>query len=180
MLYCLLQSESAMLPFPREADELRQTMSAALLSDYTEDGWQRRVPKHMREMCTRARFNELYLTRPTAHVPHDCIALWQDLRRNDTDVYIVVQDDHGERVERVRCVNETAASWALMLLFTWGDRAGHYELLTYNDVVVLPSAHSFIRSMDELHEQYVAGFSRAVKRSKRTHAATDVDYDYID
>ena len=60
----------------------------------TDETWDRRVPQHARDILTRAEFADrhLSLSRPTAHVPVDCIALWQDLTPDDApDVYVLTQ-----------------------------------------------------------------------------------------
>jgi hypothetical protein len=88
-LYSLLRTERAMLSTWYEADELRQQLRAHVLSYYTDEQWSARVPGHMREIYNRQRFAEMYLAHPTTHLPHDSIALWQDMHQSNTDVYIL-------------------------------------------------------------------------------------------
>ena len=172
-----------MLPNSREADQLRAAMRTAILNNYTDAAWGERVPVHMHETCSRQQFADLYLGRPATHLPHDCIALWQDMRRNDVDVYILVQDTHGERVERIRCdtCDGRSSREALVLLFTWSG-AGHYEVVTYvtyGNVMVLPTKHAFIEHLDVLHTEYVDRLSKEEKRrnsSRKWAPANDVGF----
>jgi hypothetical protein len=181
-LYSLLQVERAMLPTAYEADELRRKLKAHLLSSYTEMEWRQRVPSDLREVMSLQQFAERYLSHDTTHLPHDSIALWQDLRQRSTDVFILNKSPQGEHVDKVPC--RGAAQDAVVLLFTWED-VGHYELVTYNNVICLPRHHPFILHLDGLHDEYLAGLSKVVKRAarngvKRTAAERENDVDVED
>ena len=54
-----------------------------------------------------------------------------------------------------------------------GKEWGHYELVTSNDVTTPPSSHPFVQHLDELHQHFTSGFSKDVKRMKRTQRARD-------
>jgi hypothetical protein len=163
-LYSLLQVERAMLPTAYEADELRKRLKAHLLSSYTEMEWRERVPSNLREIISSQQFAERYLSHNTAHLPHDSIALWQDMLERKTDVFILNKSPQGEHVEQVPC--RGTARDAVVLLFTW-QGVGHYELITYNSVISLPRHHPFILHLDELHAKYISGLSKPVKRAAR-------------
>ena len=104
LFYSLLQSHRAMLLTSSEADRLRSILKQRPLTCHTDEQWERRVPAHMRDTMSRQQFVERYLTRCTAHVPHEVVALWQDevSEAGSADVYILEQTIHGERVERIR------------------------------------------------------------------------------
>lgn len=111
---------------------------------------------------------------------HSCVGV--DVQCNDIDVYILVQDTHGARVERIRChPNGTAGGRsreALVLLFTWSG-AGHYEVVTNGDVMVLPIKHAFTEHLDALHTEYLDRLSKKENRrnsSKKWTPANDVAY----
>ena len=181
-LYSLLQVERAMLPTAYEADELRKRLKAHLLSSYTEMEWRERVPSDIREIVSLQQFAERYLSHGVTHVPHDSIALWQDMVDRKADVFILNKSPQGEHVERVPC--RGTAREAVVLLFTW-QGVGHYELVTYNNVVTLPRHHPFILHLDELHGNYMRGLSKEVKRAahrgvKRTAAERESDVDVED
>ena len=181
-LYVLLQIERAMLPTSYEADELRRKLKAHLLQFYTEEEWRERVPSDLREIISLQQFAERYLSDDTTHLPHDSIALWQDLRQRSTDVFILNKSPQGEHVEKIPC--RGTARDAVVLLFTWHG-VGHYELVTYNNVICLPRNHSFILHLDELHRRYIAGLSKEVKRAahdgrKRSAAERESDVDAED
>ena len=176
-LYSLLQAERAMLPTAYEADELRKLLKGHLLRSYTEDEWRERVPCDLREIISLQQFAERYLSHNTAHLPHDSIVLWQDVRQRQTDVFILNKTPQGEHVEKVPC--RKTAHDAVVLLFTWRG-VGHYELVTYNNVICLPCQHPFILHLDELHGEYISGLSKEVKRAthrgkKRTAAEREGD-----
>ena len=164
-LYSLLQVERAMLPTAYEADELRKRLKAHLLSSYTEMEWRARVPSDLREIISLQQFAERYLSHGTTHLPHDSIALWQDMVDRKADVFILNKPQRGEHVELIPC--RGPAREAVVLLFTWRG-VGHYELVTYNNVIALPRHHPFIVHLDELHGNYMRGLSKAVKRAART------------
>jgi len=163
LFYSLLQSQRAMLPTAYEADELRAAVKHQLLSHYTDDEWERRVPAHMRDVVTRQQFADRYLTRATAHVPHDTVALWQDSPTGRAvDVYVIESTPHGEAVERVR--SSKPSEGAMVLYFSYHG-VGHYELITFNGVIVLPTAHGFVQHLDTLHEEYVGSLSKEERRA---------------
>ena len=181
-LYSLLQVERAMLPTAYEADELRKRLKAHLLSSYTELEWRERVPSDVREIVSLQQFAERYLSHGVTHLPHDSIALWQDMVDRKADVFILNKSPQGEHVERVPC--RGTAREAVVLLFTWQE-VGHYELVTYNNVIALPRQHPFILYLDELHGNYMRGLSKEVKRAartgvKRTAAERESDVDVED
>ena len=70
---------------------------------------------------------------------------------------------------------------ALMLRLHWFG-AGHFELITHNDLLSTPLTHTLIRELDELHTKYVdkllgrrAGEQRAGKvatKSRDTQTRT--------
>jgi hypothetical protein len=120
---------------------------------------------------------ERFLSHDTTHLPHDSIALWQDERQRNTDVFILNKSPQGEHVEKVPC--RGTAGDAAVLLFTW-QGVGHYELVTYNNVMCLPRRHPFILHLDESHRKYISGLSKVVKRTahmgvKRTAAERETD-----
>ena len=136
---------------------------------HSDESWETRDPKYMRHSLSRSEFAKRYLSlvHPCQHLPHDCIALWQDARQNNLDAYILVQEDAGgakakktiETVERVQCAERPAAG-AVLLRFTWYE-VGHYELITFHQVAVLPATHE----LDKLHEQYLLCMSKEQRRS---------------
>ena len=83
-------THSAMQPLPFKADESRIKLRVQL-DGMTDEAWERRVPQHTRDIFIRAVFADRHLSpnRPTAHVPIDCIALWQDLTPDNADVYVL-------------------------------------------------------------------------------------------
>ena len=181
-LYSLQQVERAMLPTAYEADELRKQLKAHLLASYTEEEWRDRVPWDLREIISLQQFAERYLSRDTTNLPHDSIALWQDVRQRQTDVFILNQSPQGKHVEKIPC--RGTARDAVVLLFKWRG-VGHYELVTYNNVICLPRQHAFILHLDELHGKYVGGLSKEVKRAarnsvKRTAGEREYDVDVED
>ena len=115
-----------MLPTADEADELRKQLKVHLLLSCTEDEWCERVPSDLREILSVEQFVERYLSQNTAHLPHDSIGLWQDVRERQTDVFILNIFTQGEHVEKVPCRGK--AQDAIVLLFTW-QGMGHYELV---------------------------------------------------
>ena len=44
----------------------------------------------------------------------------------------------------------------MVLLLTWESGLGHYELVTYQHVITLPSTHAFVQHLDALHGAYMA------------------------
>ena len=168
LLYSLLQSVSSLLPSPREADQLRAQLRAHLLSSYSAVEWERRVPSQLSEGSTPPAFANRYLTGATTHLPPDAICIWQDLLAPSTDVYLLqlstFETKREEHVEKLPC--RGTAVHAMVLLLTWHG-VGHYELVTFNDVIPLPCSHAFIQHLDQLHQQYMSGFSKAVKRAER-------------
>ena len=163
LFYSLLQSQRAMLPTAYEADELRAAVKYQLLNDYTDDEWEARVPIHMRDVVTRQQFADNYLSRATTHVPHDTIALWQDSPTGRAiDVYVIESTPHGEKIESVR--SSKPSEGAMVLYFSYFG-VGHYELVTFNDVIVLPTTHEFVQHLDRLHEEYVDSLSKEERRA---------------
>ena len=169
LLYSLLQSGCALLPSPHEADALRAQLRQHLLVSYSASEWQQRVPPQLSEGSTPQAFAERFLTRATSHLPPDAICLWQDLLAPSTDVYLLQRSscdvELQEKVEKLPC-RAGAPAHAIVLLFTWHG-AGHYALVTFNDVTTLPHSHAFVQHLDGLHQQYISGLSRHVRRSKR-------------
>ena len=154
LLYTLLQSRHAMLPVASEADALRRQLRAQL-DAMTDEAWERRVPQHMRDILSRAEFAHRYLhpDRLTAHVPIDCIALWQDITPDAPDVYILTQawvHDKSkaqpvkrEHVEVVRA-SRPASSW-MMVQLSWHG-AGHFQLITLDDIITIPLSQPFVKA----------------------------------
>ena len=142
----------------------------------------KRVPSDLREIISLQQFAERYLSHNTTHLPHDSIALWQDALQRSTDVFILNESPQGEHVEKVPC--RGTARDAVVLLFTWHG-VGHYELITYNNVICLPRQHPFILHLDELHGRYITGLTKEVKRAarigvKRTAAEREADVEVED
>ena len=168
LLYSLLQCKSALLPCPHEADQLRSRVREHLLCSYSATEWERRVPPQLSEGSTPQAFADRFLTGATTHLPPDAICLWQDLLAPSTDVYLLQRSsfeiERQEKVEKIPC--RRAVVDAIVLVFTW-QGVGHYELVTFNDVITLPQSHAFIQHLDLLHQQYMSGFSKDVKRTKR-------------
>ena len=135
----------------------------------------------MRDTLTRPAFAERYLCRPTAHVPHDCVALWQDahIHTDAPDVYILEHSVHdGEKVERIKA--RLPAQHAIMLRFTWNQSFGHYELLTCSDVIRIPVTHDLVRHLDVQHEQYVQKLlDRTLERRSRGKRQRSVEDEVI-
>ena len=175
LFYSLLQSQCAMLPTADEADELRARLRVRLLESYTDEQWERRVPEHMRDFATRQQFLDRYLTRPTAHVPLDAIALWQD--SHPVTVYVLNRTAYGETVHRLHAAD---ALHAVIFILTWYG-VGHYEVVTYNNILTLPSAHELCQHLDVLYCKHVMSLRvetrRTTKRRKRSAAVADIEID---
>lgn len=182
LLYSLLQSMCSLLPSPREADQLRGQLKEHLLSSYTSLEWEQRVPPQLSEGSTPQAFADRFLTGATTHLPPDAICLWQDIHAPSTDVYLLQRSsfeiERKEKVEKIPC--RRAAQHAVVLLFTW-EGVGHYELVTFNDVTTLPHSHALIQHLDQLHQQYMSGFGKDVRREgrKRRGEKHDKDVDEV-
>jgi hypothetical protein len=166
LLYSLLQSTAALLPSPHEADELRHRLKNHLLSSYTTEAWDQRVPELLSEGLSPRLFADKYMSGNTTHLPPAAICLWQDLCSSSTDVFVLQRSDFElDRVEKVSCC--AAMEYAVILLLTWQGSwcgAGHYELVTCNHVVRLPRGHPLLTHLDELHLDYKRRFSIQHKR----------------
>ena len=169
LLYSLLQVGRAMLPTWWEADELRQLLRTHLTTAYTDRAWSERVPPQLGENLSVSTFAERFLSRPTVHLPPDAICLWQDVVAPTTTVYVLMRSQHGvydrDRVERLP--SPSPATAAVVLLFTWENGLGHYELVTYQNVITLPINHAVVQHLDALHEEYVAGLAVEPRRQQR-------------
>ena len=169
LLYSLLQVGHAMLPAWWEADELRQLLRTHLTTTYSDQTWSERVPPQLGENLAVSTFAERFLSQPTVHLPPDTICLWQDIVAPTTNVYVLMRSQHGaydrDRVERLRSPYTAAA--AVVLLFTWENGLGHYELVTYQNVITLPPNHAFVQHLDALHEDYVADMAVELRRQLR-------------
>jgi hypothetical protein len=169
LLYSLLQVGRAMLPTSWEADDLRQQLRTHLTTTYTDQTWSVRVPPQLGENLSVATFAERFLSKPTVHLPIDAICLWQDVVAPTTDVYVLMRSQHGaydrDRVERL--ASPCPATLAVVLLFTWENGLGHYELVTYQNVITLPINHAFVQHLDALHDEYVAGMAVEPRRQQR-------------
>ena len=185
LFYSLLHSRSAVPPLPWEADELRAQLRVQL-DTMTEDAWERRVPQHARDIITRAEFADKYLNpnRPTAHVPIDCIALWQDLTPDAPDVYVLtqvwvheknkLQPVKQEHVEVMRATTRPAKSWMLLQL-TWHG-GGHFQLITLDNIIVHSrTLQPVVDELDELVEgtmQDILGRKEARRNDVRAGRTT--------
>ena len=169
LLYSLLQAGRAMLPTWWEADDLRQQLCTHLVMTYTDRTWSERVPPQLGENLSVSTFAERFLSKPTVHLPPDAISLWQDIVEPTTSVYVLMRSQHGaydrDRVERLSSPDPPVS--AVVLLFTWENGLGHYELVTYQSVITLPHNHAFIQHLDVLHEEYVAGMAVEPRRQSR-------------
>ena len=188
LLYSLLQVVRAMLPTWWEADDLRQLLRTHLTTTYSDQTWSERVPPQLGENLSVSMFAERFLSKPTVHLPPDAICLWQDVVAPTTYVYVYVlmRSQHGaydrDRVERLP--TPSTATAAVVLLFTWENGVGHYELVTYRDVITLPLNHAFVQHLDALHEDYVAGMAVEPRRhlrreSGRKRSAEERDNDLV-
>ena len=144
----------------------------------TDEAWERRVPQHARDILTRAQFADRYLssTRLTAHVPIDCIALWQDLTPDDApDVYVLKQawvDEKGktqpvkrEHVEVVRVTSRPAKTWMFVQLAFHGG--GHFQLIALDNVLVHSrSLQPVVHELDRLCEERLEDILRC-KETRR-------------
>ena len=126
------------------------------------------MPQKLSEGSTPPAFADRYLTGATTHLPPDAICIWQDLLAPSTVLYLLqrstFETNPEEHVEKLSC--RGTAILAMVLLLTW-QGVGHYELVTFNDVITLAHSHAFIQHLDQLHQQYMSGFSKAVKRAER-------------
>ena len=169
LLYSLLQACRAMLPTWWEADELRQRLRMHLTTTYSDQTWSDRVPPQLGENLSMSTFAERFLSKPTVHLPPDAICLWQDMVAPTTNVYVLMKSQHGaydrDRVERLP--SPSPATAVVVLLFTWENGLGHYELVTYQNVITLPLDHAFVQHLDVLHEGYVAGMAVEPRRQQR-------------
>ena len=163
LFYTLLHSRCAMQPIASEADELRARLRVQL-DGMTAEAWERRVPQHARDIITRAEFADRYLNpnRPTAHVPIDCIALWQDITLEAPDVYVLSQawvHDKGksqpvkrEHVEVMRATSRPAKTWVLVQLTFHGG--GHFQLMTLDNTLEHSrSLQPVVNELDRLCEE---------------------------
>ncbi len=178
LLYSLLQSSCSLLPSPQEADQLRSQLKQHLLSSYSASEWEERVPPQLSEGCTPQAFADRFLTGATTHLPPDAICLWQDVLAPSTDVYLLQRSsfeiERKEKVEKIPC--QGGAQHAVVLMFTW-EGVGHYELVTFNDVTTLPHSHAFVQHLNQLHQQYISGFSKDVRREGRKRKGERHDKD---
>jgi hypothetical protein len=186
LLYSLLHVGRAMLPTCWEADDLRQLLRTHLTTTYTDQTWSDRVPPQLGENLSVSRFAERFLSKPTVHLPPDVVCLWQDVIAPTTNVYVLMRSQHGahdrDRVERLPSPSPTRE--AVVLLFTWENGLGHYELVTYQKVISLPHKHVFVQHLDVLHDVYVAGMDveprRQLRReSGRKRSAEERDEDIV-
>ena len=169
LLYSLLQVGHAMLPTWWEADNLRQQLRMHLTATYTDQTWSCRVPPQLGENLSVSTFAERFLSKPTVHLPPDAICLWQDALAPTTHVYVLMKSQHGaydrDRVERLP--SPSSSTSAVVLLFTWENGLGHYELVTFQNVITLPHNHPFVQHLDVLHNNYVAGLGVEPRRQLR-------------
>jgi hypothetical protein len=186
LLYSLLQVVRAMLPTWWEADELRQRLRTHLIATFTDQTWSDRVPPQLGENLSVSTFAERFLTKPTVHLPPDAICLWQDIVAPTTNVYVLMRSQHGafdrDRVERLPSLHP--ATSAVLLFFTWENGIGHYELVTYQNVITLPCDHAFVQHLDVLRDDYVASMAveprRKLRReSGRKRSAQEPDEDIV-
>ena len=169
LLYSLLQVGRAMLPTCWEADDLRRQLRTHLTAAYTDVTWSGRVPPQLGENLSVATFAERFLSQPTVHLPPDAICLWQDLMATTINVYVLMKAQHGaydrDRVERLPSPHP--ATSAVLLLFTWENGLGHYELVTYQNVITLPRTHAFVQHLDTLHDDYIMSMAVEPRRQLR-------------
>ena len=174
LLYSLLQVGRAMLPTSWEADDLRQQLRTHLMSTYTDEVWSGRVPPQLGENLSVSTFAERFLSKPTVHLPPDAVCLWQDVVAPTTNVYVLMRSQHGaydrDRVERLPSPSPPTS--AVVLLFTWENGVGHYELVTYRNVITLPCAHPFVQHLNVLHDEFVAGMAVEPRRQLRHESGT--------
>ena len=104
------------------------------------------------------------------------------------DVYLVHQTEGcGEYIDKIPCEGGGCcipAKHAVVLLFTHDGGVGHYELITYSNVVRLPVKHEFIQHLQALHDCHLAELRgrtqvrreavRAAKLSGQLQLARDV------
>ena len=175
LLYSLLQVGRAMLPTWWEADELRQKLRAYLTTTYSDESWSSRVPPQLGENLSVSMFAERFLSNPTVHLPPDAICLWQDVMAPTTHVYVLMRSQHGaydrDRIERLPSPNHPTS--AVVLLFTWENGLGHYELITFQKVITLPHTHPFVQQLDALHDKYVTSMGAKVRRKCRKRRSTE-------
>ena len=135
LMYSLLQAGRAMLPTWWEADDLRQQLRTRLIATYTDRAWSERVPPQLGENLSVSTFAERFLSKLTVHLPPDAICLWQDIVEPTTSVYVLMRSQHGaydkDLVERLSSPVPPVS--AVVLLFTWENGLGHYELVTYQN-----------------------------------------------
>ena len=174
LLYSLLQVGRAMLPTWWEADDLRQQLRTHLTTSYTDQTWSARVPPQLGENLSVSTFAERFLGKPTVHLPPDAVCLWQDVVAPTTNVYMLMRSQHGtcdrDRVEYLPSPSPPTS--AVVLLFTWENGVGHFELVTYQNVITLPHNHAFIQHLDVLHEEYFAGMAVEPRRQLRRESGT--------
>jgi hypothetical protein len=63
-------------------------------------------------------------------------------------------------------LSPSPATTAVVLLFTWENDVGHYELVMYQKVIALPHKQTFVQQLDVLHDDYIAGMAAEPRRHR--------------